>query len=320
MIKCFSGADVAKKFNLILLLAAAVLSFSCSKEASITIAEQYGLAYAPLQIMKAGGILEKSVPGIKVNWVKLGNTAAIREAVLSGDVDAGFMGIPPFLIGYDKGMEWQLVTGLSICPVGLVADPHKIPDIKALQPEHRIALPQPGSIQHILLSMASEREFGDAARFDSSLVTMKHPDGETALFSGAVDAHFTSPPYIFDETDGSRGEFEIILSGEEAFGGEFTFIAGMASTAFIEENPELLEAYLDAVAEAVNFINTNPAEASEILSESYDIPADTIMTYLAEPGFKFSTDVEGYERFVSFMLGQGYLSGESSYEQALFQR
>ncbi len=311
---------MAKKFIPLILLATAFLSVSCSKEASITIAEQYGLAYAPLQIMKAKGFLEKAVPGLTVKWVKLGNTAAIREAVLAGDVDAGFMGIPPFLIGYDKGMEWQLVTGLSICPVGLVADPNKIPDLSALEPGQRIALPQPGSIQHILLSMASDREFGNAARFDSSLVTMKHPDGETALFSGSVDAHFTSPPYIFDETNGNNGDFEIILTGEEAFGGEFTFIAGMASNAFIEEEPELLNEYLSALDKAIDFISTNPSDASEILSEFYDIPADTVLAYLSEPGFIFTDEVKGYECFVSFMIEQEYLSGSRSYEEAVYQR
>ena len=54
-------------------------------------------------------------------------------------------------------MDWKLIAGLSVCPVGLVAG-KSIPDFAALTEQHRIALPQPGSIQHILLSMAAERE------------------------------------------------------------------------------------------------------------------------------------------------------------------
>ncbi len=50
-------------------------------------------------------------------------------------------------------------------------------------PDDRIALPQPGSIQHILLSMAAEKQLGKHDVFDNQLVTMKHPDGMTALES-----------------------------------------------------------------------------------------------------------------------------------------
>ena len=62
-------------------------------------------------------------------------------------------------------------------------------------------------------------------RFDRSLVTMKHPDGMTALLSGAVDAHFTSPPYIFMET--ADDGYSTVLSGFDAFGGKFSFIGAV---------------------------------------------------------------------------------------------
>ena len=81
------------------ILSASILFISCSGEKTVTIAEQYGLAYAPLQIMRSREFYEKLEPGIEIKWVKLGNTAAIREAVLAGEVDLGFMGLPHFLIG-----------------------------------------------------------------------------------------------------------------------------------------------------------------------------------------------------------------------------
>ena len=142
-----------KKSIIPLLITAAALAFSCSGAKEITIAEQYGLAYAPLQIMKAKSYFEQLEPDADIEWVRLGNTAAIREAVLAGEVDAGFMGIPPFLIGADNGMKWHLVAGLSVCPLGLVAARGE--DLSDIAPGTRIALPQPGSIQHILLSMAA---------------------------------------------------------------------------------------------------------------------------------------------------------------------
>lgn len=288
---------------------------SCSDDKSVTIAEQYGLAYAPLQIMREKAFFEELKPEIEIKWVKLGNTAAIREAVLAGQVDAGFMGIPPFLIGSDKGMPWKLIAGLSICPVGLVADDSKITDFHDLAPSHRIALPQPGSIQHILLSMAAERENGEAAFFDKSLVTMKHPDGMTALLSGAVDAHFTSPPYIFmeNETDG----YQTVLSGLEAFGGEFSFIAAMASDVFIKDEPELLVSFIKALETSVAFINEFPEDSAAILSPIYEIPEDVILEYITYPGMKYTTEILGLGRFLTFMTEKNYLSGRLTQQQIL---
>jgi NitT/TauT family transport system substrate-binding protein len=68
---------------------------------NIIIADQFGLAYAPLEVMKHESFLEASLSeagleSVKIEWKKFGNTTAIREAMLSGDLDIGFVGIPPF--------------------------------------------------------------------------------------------------------------------------------------------------------------------------------------------------------------------------------
>ncbi|MDF2523174.1 MAG: ABC-type nitrate/sulfonate/bicarbonate transport system, periplasmic component, partial [Clostridiales bacterium] len=105
------------------ILLAAVITFSiitsgCSVKSagdrnkqSLSIAEQFGLAYAPLQIIKELDLLEKNLPETDIRWKQLGNTAAIREAMLADEADAGFMAIPPFLIGWDKGMTWKIACG-----------------------------------------------------------------------------------------------------------------------------------------------------------------------------------------------------------------
>lgn len=313
----------------VILIFTSLFFSSCSGSKTVTIAEQYGLAYAPLQIMRAQGYYEALAGDVEIKWVKLGNTAAIREAVLAGEVDLGFMGLPPFLIGADKGMDWKLIAGLSVCPLGLVAGDavtggaaagDENTGLDAVSPSHRIALPQPGSIQHILLSMAADSLYGDASRFDDSLVTMKHPDGMTALLSGAVDAHFTSPPYLFMETEAVAADgsgFQTVLSGFDAFGGEFTFIGAMAAGSFIDDEPELLDAFLQALEQSVDFINSNPGEAALILSDVYDMPPEQVLKYITDADMKYTTEIYGLEKFISFMNEQGYLSGEIMADEVL---
>lgn len=293
--------------------------FACSQkdgENTIRIAEQFGLAYAPLQIMKEKKILREINPTAKVSWLKLGNTASMREAVLAGDLDIGFMGIPPFLIARDKGMPWKIATGLSSSPLGLVVPAGKYSSLRDFGEKDKIALPQPGSIQHILLAMACEREEGDPALLDSHLLSLKHPDGMNALLSGAVEGHFTSPPYLFMESD--LEEFEILLTGERAMGGPFTFIIGAATEDFYREKPVLYRDFREALRRSINFISENKSETLEILSEAYSMEKGELEDLLYRPEMIFGTSVHGLEEFISFMYRNAYLGKELSPESVLF--
>lgn len=301
-----------KMMSLILLILAICITFSaCAKNEadenskSIVIAEQFGLAYAPVQIMKDKGFLDEELKDYNIKWVKLGNTTAIREAILADKLDVGFLGIPPFLIGYENGMDWKIFSGLSSSPLGLVSSDVSIETIKDISNTDRIALPQPGSIQHILLSMAAKKEFGDAKYFDKQLVTMKHPDGMNALLSkGDVNLHFTSPPYLFEEL--KEDDTSLVITGEECFGENFTFIVGM-TTNKIYEDKEGFEGLSNALAKSIKFINENREESIIILSSYYDYDKETLENYLYESGIVYTSDVEGVDTFIEFMNDSGYL-------------
>ena len=278
---------------------------------SFTVAEQYGLAYAPLQIMRRRGMFSERLESegfgaTEVDWVRLGNTAAIREAILGGRVDAGFMGIPPFLIGYDRGMEWRIATGLSQAPLGLVTWRKDIRSLEDFDEKDRIALPQPGSIQHILLSMACERELGQADALDQLLVTMKHPDGMQALLGERdIAAHFTSPPYVMEEL--ARPGMHRIVSGREAMGGDFTFIVGTITDRALEEMPEVAELFVASVQEAAGWTENHPEEAARLLNEEYGIEEDKLIEYLHHEELEYGPEILGVGEFIDFMHRHGYL-------------
>jgi len=295
--------------KIIFLLLSLLLLAGCQgNKDSIRIAEQYGLAYAPLQIMKAKKILEKKHPEIEVEWLRLGNTTAIREAVLAGDLDVGFMGIPPFLIAKDKGMPWKIACGLTQAPLGLMVAPGEYTSLKEFKASDKIALPQPGSIQHILLSMAAERESGNPALLDNNLVALKHPDGMNALLSGAVKGHFTSPPYLFQEqTEG----FECLVSGEEAMGGAFTFIAGAVTEKFYQKHNDIYHDFIDSLKDAIRFIEEEPDETLRILSEAYSLDENKLETWLYFSDLNFKTEIDGLDSFIDFMYSRSYLENHS---------
>ena len=198
---------------------------------TLVIADQFGLAYAPLEIMKEMQFLESALKAadresVKVSWLRLGNTSAMRESMLSGNLDIGFVGIPPFLLGVENGMDWKIISGLSESAVSLVSKDTKLTSLKDLTNEHRIILPQPGSIQHILLQMAAKEQLGDAYALDNQLVSMSHPDGVVAFTSGQENMlHFTTPPYIQENLKNDNAF--TLIDGEASFGESFTFIVGI---------------------------------------------------------------------------------------------
>jgi len=294
-----------KRVSLFLILSLFTLA-GCTKttDNEIRIAKQFGLAYAPIEIMQKQEILEDQ--GYQVTYVKASNTANIRELILAGQLDVGFMAIPPFLIGYDNKMEWKTFSGLSSVRVGLTSykDYQSIGDITATD---RIALPQAGSIQHILLAMASEREFGDASKFDKQLVSLNHADGYTALLSkGDISLHFTSEPYLTKEIEAGNN---LVIDGASAMGSDFTFIIGATTNDFYN-NTKAYSDFYEAYQKAIAYINNNKEEASSYLAQIYDISTEEMLAYLQSSNISYTNDIKGYQKFYDFMVENNYLNTE----------
>lgn len=300
--------NLNERFKLIPALLLLTVLLSCTQEnKTISLTEQYGLAYAPVTAARLRGWFEEELPGVDFKWQTAGNAAAIREAILANRLDGGFMGIPPYLIGKDRGMKWTAVAAIAEAELGLVTIRSGIHSIADIPEDLRIALPQPGSIQHILLAMAAEKELGDAAAFDNRLVTLSHPDGMNALMSGTeVEAHFTSPPYLQKELESS--DTRLILDGQTAFGGEFTFIIAVLSDAFIESHPESVEGIRRAVRRGAEWLNDYPDEAAEFLAPHYRMEEMELKKVLLSGTLSYGGDITGMDVFRDFMNERGYLN------------
>lgn len=282
----------------------------------INIAEQFGIAYAPLQIMKEQKLLEKALPGVTINWKQFGGPTPIREGMLAGEIDFGFMGSAPVLIGIDNGMEWKYATGISFNQVALVTDRPEINSIRDFSDTDRIAILSPGSTQHILLCIASNQVFGDPDRFDNQIVSLSHPDAMDALMADTeVTAHFSTPPYLDKEL---ASGMKVVTTGEEILGQPFTFITGVALERFYEENPAEYKAVLRALNTAIDYINSNMDEAVETLAPIYDIDEATLKAQMTYNGTIYSNQLTGIDRLADEMYRIGVLKNPIRYEDAVF--
>lgn len=299
-----------------------MLVMSCSNVAKenkkIVIADQFGLGYAPIQLMKAKGFLEENLPNYEIEWVKMGNASTIREAMITGDLDVGFMGIPPFLIGVDHDTPWKIFTGLSEAPLGLVSKKGGIVTLKDIGKNDQIILPQPGSIQHILLQMAAKKELNNAKKFDEQLLTMNHGDGMNALIAdNELNLHFTSPPYLYKELE--LENTHLLLDAKKAFGGSFTFIVGVSQKEFYTDQ-EKYEGFMKALNKSIEFINNNKEATINELSNIYDYSKEDLNLYIYNDDMKYLKTIIGIERFAKFMheekmIDQAFGSEELIWEE-----
>jgi len=310
-----------KKSIVILILSAVILTAcaggaagenvasSDASEVEITklrIAQQFGLGYAAHTIADEFDLFEKYLPGLEVEWLQLGSGGAIREAFIAGEIDVAVMGIPPFLIGWDKGIPWKVASGMCVMPLSLQTYKEEINSLEDLTAEDKVAYPSPGSIQHILLSMAAEKQLGSPTALDDIGVAMAHPDAAAALINQKdITAHFTSPPYNFEEL--SNEGIKVVVDGTEAFGTEFTFLVAVAAEDLVENNPKAYAAYIMGIADAANYINQNPEEAAKILAPVFKLDEETTLEYLTWPGMNYVTTPLGLMGFSDFMVDAGYI-------------
>lgn len=295
----------------IMIAALVVMSMAaCGSKAdgdTLTIAHQYGMAYAPLQVMKEQKLIEKHYDGeVTVEWSTLNSGSAINEGFASGDIDVGAMGLGPAITAVTSGIPAKICSNMS-------AQPHKImtnnPDIKTLNDvgDRQIALVNIGSFQHILLAMAAEEQLGDAHALDNNIVAMAHPDGMSSLISGSVELQLTTSPYTFKEEAEGMTEVKAL---ESVWPEGNSFIVALASTELYEENPELYEAVVAALEEAIQWINDNKEEAAEMLCENEGVDVETMMEWLNDPACVYSTETKGIMGFADFMAEHDFLEND----------
>ncbi|HSN66519.1 MAG TPA: hypothetical protein VLS94_07755, partial [Fusibacter sp.] len=184
-----------------------------------------------------------------------------------------------------------------------------------LMDQHKIILPQPGSIQHILLQMALKDQLGDPNAFDDQIVALAHPDGVTAFTSGdSSQLHFTTPPYLQEDLKNQNAR--VLIDGEACFGDAFTFIVGICQEPLYKDR-KVYDAIVKALEDSIDYMAENQEETIKILAEVYEYTPEALNAFLYEDQMTFTTEVKGIDRFVEFMAETGALK-ETYTPQSLF--
>jgi NitT/TauT family transport system substrate-binding protein len=272
----------------------------------ITIAYQFGVGYAPLMIIKQQRLLEKAYPGLSVEWKQLASGTPITDGIIKGDIQIGAMGTGPFLVGWARGINWRVIAPLDEADLWLMARDSSIRTVADLRGK-RIATPTATSIQAVALRKMAQVKLGNPRALDSSLISMDHPDGMQALLSGQIDAHFTSPPYQWQEL--GRGAH--VVGKSYGYFGAHSFLVTVLTQKFYDEYRAFSNRFYRLVKQSIDLINKKPKAAAAILAREDQTEATTVQFtrwITRKKSLTFTTRPRGLMRTAGFMNKIGLLN------------
>jgi NitT/TauT family transport system substrate-binding protein len=243
-------------------------------EGRIRIAQQFGIAYLVLDVVRDQQLIEKHAKAqgldVKVQWEAISGATAMNEALLAGSLDVVSAGVPPMLTLWDRTRGKQnvkAVAALGSLPNYLITNNPQVKTLKDLGPKDRIAVPAAGvGFQSRTLQIETARLFGKAEfkKFDAISVSLPHPEATAALIAGGseLNTHFSSAPFYYQALEGNPAVHKI-LSSFDILGGPATFNVLYSTQKFHDENPKTYKAFYAALGEAAQWIRANKAQAAE---------------------------------------------------------
>jgi len=285
----------------------------------VRISKGFGILYLPLIVMQDQKFLEKRAKAaglgdVKVEWLTLDGGNVINDAMMAGTLDFAGTGAPGFVTLWAKakgipGVEVAGVSGMSSTALWLMANKPELKSLKDFSARDKIALPGiKTSLAAVVLQMIAAKEFGDAnyAKMDPMTVSLPHPEGVAALTSGKTEitAHFTSPPFQYIEAK-SPGVHRVLSSVD--YLGNITLDVTFAPKKFVDANPKMTQAFIDAMDDANALIARDKKLAAEIFARSSKVKVDPaeIQQMIEDKDAHFSTTPSGLMQIAGFMYKAG---------------
>jgi len=283
------------------LLGALATPLAAHAEGKISIAQQFGIGYLVLHVVKDQQLIEKHAKAqgldeIEVEWRTISGATAMNEALLAGAIDVVSAGVPPMLTVWDRTHGKQnvkAVASLGSMPNYLLSNRAEVKTLDDLGDKDRIAVPAAGvGFQSRTLQIETAKLYGNAdfQRFDKISVSLPHPDATVALTKGGseITAHFSSPPFQYQALE--NPDVHTLISSYDILGGQATFNVLYATEKFHDENPKTYKAFYNALVEASQIIKADKAEAAKtyIKVENSKLPLAFVQKIVSDPEIDFT--------------------------------
>ncbi|TRO41226.1 ABC transporter substrate-binding protein [Pseudomonas sp. ALS1131] len=311
------------------LLVGSLAPQAAQAEGQIRIAEQFGIVYLLLNVVRDQQLIEKHGQAdgldIKVDWQQLSGGSAVNDALLSGAIDIAGAGIGPLLTVWDRTQGRQNVKGVASLgnfPYYLLSNDPKVKSIADFSDKDRIAVPAVGvSVQSRFLQYAAAKQWGDKAfdRLDKYTVALPHPDATATLLSGGTElsGHFSNPPFQNQALENPR--VHVVLDTYELLGPNSPTVL-YATEKFRNDNPKTYKAFVAALAEAADFAQNDKGAAADtyIRVTGAKISREALLKIIDNERFQFSVTPTNTYPLAEFLHRVGAIKNQPASWQDYF--
>ena len=191
----------------------------------------------------------------------------VIESIFAGSIDIAYVGPGPAINGFLKSEDHnvKILSGAASGGASFIVHPNSKINSVADFAGKRIAAPQIGNTQDISLrSYLSENGLKPSEKGGSVIVlNISNPDIYTLFAKGDIDAAWVPEPtatILVQQLDGKR------LFNEEDLWPEnrFASVLLIAREEYVKQNPEVINKWLEAHKQTVNWINSNPEQTRTI--------------------------------------------------------
>lgn len=264
----------------------------------------------PSIVMREKGYLDEAFAahGVKVANPEITSGAQQTQAIAAGEIDiASVLGGTSAILAKANGVDLKVIAAYARAPKAYflmtrAEGPATLADLKG----KKIAGPKGTVLNQLLVAaLVSQKLTLD----DVEYVNMDLPTARAALLSGQIDvATLAGNNAVMVEKAGGKA----LTSGDGLI--KPTTVIG-ARTAFIEEHPELVEAYFSAHKKALAFMAENPEEALAIAAKEQKISGEDARAQMALYDFTpamTDADIDNLTNDQSFMVEFGMLPKENT--------
>lgn len=275
-------------------------------------------AIAALELGKQKGFFTKH--GLDVEFQLGQGSSAQLPAVSSGTMDFMIASPTTPLVAVTRGLDVKIVSGytqnnpdaIDDSTVVVAKDPAitRASDLTG----KRVAVNALGSVGEIGIRAAVDKDGGDSTTI--KFVQLGFNDVAAQLDAGQIDAGMTVVPFIRQITDDGGRVVSDFIEETELGKAELVIVGGGA---LLKDRPQVAEAFVAALDEALPYANEHPDEVRALLPELLGTPED-VASKIVFMNWSTALDEPSITRFSDLMVKYGLVEAGPKLEDVLWRR
>lgn len=266
-----------KKFLAILLSLIIIIgATACSKTKKTGVTVNIGVLKGPTG-MSAAWLMDQNdqkLSANEYNFTVAGTPDAITGQLINGDMDIAALPTNAISALYNKTEGKISVLGVNALGVlYILENGNSINSVSDLAGKTVLASGK-GSTAEYVLNYILERN-GVIAEI---VWAAEHSEAATLALKGDYDIVMLPEPFVTNVTaksDAFRVALDLTEEWEALGNGELTMGGIAVRTAFLEEHPDAVKAFVDEYGKSVAFTNSQPEDAAKLIAK-YEIAAEEV--------------------------------------------